>query len=218
MSHDAQQDNCRSSVFEKLPPDLRRAVNVAIIEHCPPNFRAIWMQFELGKFGVSYYALYRYARRLRDRVNLVEAAGLAAEDDPGLDGAIRKLADRRLFELLLNTDGAELNKEIAALLASHDRSVRTKLHDRRLAEESHRARARLDHDRDHLRLKAEALEVMRQRHLRLLKEGPDRSPPAPQSLNPSVPQSLDLAPPLRLACSNDRAEADATDAEPRSSP
>jgi len=50
------QDNSRSSVFEKLPPDLRRAVNVAIIERCPANFRAIWMQFELGKFGVSYYS------------------------------------------------------------------------------------------------------------------------------------------------------------------
>ena len=51
-----QQDNSRSSVFEKLTPDLRRAVNVAIIERCPANFRAIWMQFELGTFGVSVIA------------------------------------------------------------------------------------------------------------------------------------------------------------------
>jgi hypothetical protein len=193
MSNTDQQDNCRSALFEKLPPDLRRAVNVAIIEHCPPNFRAIWMQFELGKFGVSYYSLYRYARRLRDRVNLSEAAGLAVEEDPGLDEAIQKLAARRLFELLLNTDGAELNKEIAALLTAHGRSVKTKLHERRIAEESHRARARLDLDRDHLRLKTQALEWAREARAR-----PDESPP------------------LRLACSEDAQPSADSDRGPQS--
>ena len=168
MSNDTQQDNCRSSVFEKLPEDLRRAVNVAIIEHCPPNFRAIWMQFELAKFGVSYYSLDRYARRLRDRVNLAEAAGLAAEDDAGLDDAIQKLAARRLFELLLNTDGAELTREIAALASTHRKLARTAFDDRQLAEQSQRARHRLELDREHLRLKAQALEWARMAHTRRL--------------------------------------------------
>jgi len=182
-----QQDNSRSSVFENLPPDLRRAVNVAIIERCPSNFRAIWMQFELGKFGVSYYAFYRYARRLRDRVNLVEAAGLSAEDDPGLDDAIEKLASRRLFELLLNTDGVELNKEIAALFAAHSRGVKTKLHDRQLADRSRLFWARLEHDREHLRLKSELLHTTRDGVMKLLDEAKQRR----STLAPAIPVAVE---------------------------
>ncbi len=173
-----QWDNSRSSLFEKLPPELRRAVNVAIIEHCPASFKAIWMEFELGKYGVSFYSLYRYARRLRERVNLAEAAGLAAEDDPGLDVAIEKLAARRLFALLLDTDGAELNKEVTALLAAHSRALKTRLQDRRDADRSRLDWARLEQDRDQLRLKAQLLQSARDGVLKLLDNAKQRHSPA----------------------------------------
>ena len=184
-----QWDNSRSSVFEKLSPDLRRAVDVAIIEHCPSSFQAIWMQFELGKFGVSFYSLYRYARRLRERVNLAEAAGLAAEDDPALDQAIEKLATRRLFQLLLETDGADLNKEITALLAAHSRSTKTKLQDRRLADRSRLDWARLDHDREQLRLKSQLLQSARDDVLKLLADAKQRRIPTKPAVS-TEPESI----------------------------
>src|ERR1041385_4500628 len=40
---DRCQDNGRSLIFEKLTPDERRAVDVAIIERIPPTFSALWM-------------------------------------------------------------------------------------------------------------------------------------------------------------------------------
>lgn len=172
-----KQDNSRTAVFEKLPPELRRAVNVAIIEQAPPNFRALWMQFELGKYGVRYHSLYRYARRLRDRVNLAEAAALATEDDADIDGAIQKLASRRLLELLLNTDGADLNWEVSALPAAHQQRERIALSSRRLEEHARLARARLEHDREQLRLKSELLRSARDGVLTLLDEAKKRRRP-----------------------------------------
>lgn len=178
-------ENNKSSLFEKLPPDLLHAVNVAIIERRPPTFRAVWMELELGKFGVSYTAFYRYARRLRDRVNLAEAAGLSAEDDPGVDAAIQKLADRRLLELLLNADSAELNPEIVALLSAHHRGAQLDLHRRRLDEHTRLAQARLEHDRDHLRLKSELLQSARDGVLSLLDEAKKRRRPSLEEASPS---------------------------------
>jgi hypothetical protein len=88
-------DNNQSSLFDKLPPDLRHQLDLAIVHRIPPTFKDVWMQFELAKFGVSYSALYRYARRLRDRVNLAEIADLAAENDGDTGDSVQKLLTRR---------------------------------------------------------------------------------------------------------------------------
>ena len=163
-----RQDNSRSSLFEKLPPDLRRALDVAIAEHVPPTFRAVWMQFELANFGVSFPAFYRYARRVRERVNLIEAAALAGEDDAGVDAVLKKLTGRRALDLLLHTTSTECLKEIAALVAAHSQAAWLDIADRRIAlgrrrldEESDVARARLELDREQLRLKSELLQSAR---------------------------------------------------------
>ncbi len=158
----------RSSLFAKLPPDLRRAVDIAIAEHVPPTFRAVWMQFELAKFGVTFSSFYRYARRLRERVNLLEAAALAGENDADVDAVLKKLTGRRALDLLLHSHGSECLKEIAALVSAHSQTAwldiaerRMALENRRLAEESNAARARLELDREQLRLKAEFLQSTR---------------------------------------------------------
>ncbi len=186
-------ENNKSSLFEKLPPDLRRAVDIAIIERHPPTFRAVWMELQLGRFGVSFTAFYRYARRLRDRVNLAEAAGLAAENDPGIDDAIQKLVSRQLLELLLNTHGPESTKEITALMSAHRQAAKTDLHDRRLTEQSRLAWARLEHDREHLRLKSEFLQSARDGVLTLLDEANKRRSSAVNHVNPVNPVHLDEA-------------------------
>ncbi|HKQ48152.1 MAG TPA: hypothetical protein VJZ71_08800 [Phycisphaerae bacterium] len=180
-------ENNKSSVFEKIPPDVRRQLDLAIIHRTPPTFQSVWMQFELAQYGVSFSALYRYARRLRDRVNLAEAADLVAENDGDTHETIQKLLSRRLLELLLNTGGADCTKEIAALTSAHRRGAKTAVDLRRVAldecrrvEDARVVRERLDLDRDHFRLKREALEWMQK-----LRTRPD------------------AAQPLRLACSED---------------
>ncbi|HKQ49022.1 MAG TPA: hypothetical protein VJZ71_13210 [Phycisphaerae bacterium] len=164
----ARQENTRSSLFEKIPPDLRHALDVAIAEHVPPTFRAVWMQFELAKFGVSFAAFYRYARRVRERVNLVEAASLAGEDDADVDAVLKKLTGRRALDLLLHTNSSECLKEIATLVSAHSQAAwldiaerRIALGRRRLDEESDVARARLELDREQLRLKSQLLQSAR---------------------------------------------------------
>lgn len=188
-----------SSLFEKLPPDLRRAVDIAIAEHVPPTFQAVWMQFELAKFGVSFSSFYRYARRLRERVNLVEAAALAAEDDADVDAVLRKLTGRRALDLLLHTQSSECLKEITALVSAHAQAAWLDIADRRLAlnrrrldEDSNMARARLELDRDHVRLKSEALQLSRRalenrpaKALRLTRTEPDSKADA-KSPSPSA--------------------------------
>ncbi|HKQ50614.1 MAG TPA: hypothetical protein VJZ71_21265 [Phycisphaerae bacterium] len=146
----SQQDNGRSSLFDKLPEELRRRLDLAILHRIPPTFKDVWMQFELSKFGVSYSALYRYARRLRDRLNMAEAVFLNDDDGADVDAAIQKLLSRRLLELLLHTGGASCAKEIAALTSAQRKGVRTTVDLRRL-----------EHDGEYLRLKSEALELAR---------------------------------------------------------
>jgi hypothetical protein len=169
-----QQDNGRSSLFDKLPEELRRRLDLAIFHRIPPTLKDLWMQFELSKFGVSYSALYRYARRLRDRLNVAEAVLLADGDEADVDAAIQKLLSRRLLELLLHTGGASCAKEIAALTSAQRKGVRTAVDLRRL-----------EHDREYLHLKSEALALARR----------------------ALESRLAHATPLRLACSNDLAES-----------
>ena len=179
-------DNNHSSLFDKLPEELRRRLDLAIYHRIPPTFKDVWMQFELSKLGVSYSALYRYARRLRDRLNVAEAVFLADDDKADVDAAIQKLISRRLLELLLHTGGASCAKEIAALTSAQRKGAKTDL-DRHC----------LELDREHLRLKAEALEIARQRSMRLFKNAGEA--------------------PLRLACSEDRQETDQSMADNRPS-
>src|SRR5437867_11081331 len=129
--HLRQHDNSQSSIFEKLPPELRHQIDIAIIERVPPTYAAVWMHFKLADHRVSFTAFYRYARRLRDRANVAEIANLANDDDADIDSAIRKLAARQVLELLLNNDEIA-PKDIAALISAHRHAAQTTLQDRKL--------------------------------------------------------------------------------------
>ncbi len=175
-------DNTQSSLFDKLPEELRRRLDLAIVHRIPPTFKEVWMQFELAKFGVSFSALYRYARRLRDRVNIAETAHLIDDDHPDMGAAIQKLLARRVLELLLHTGGASCAQEIAALVSACRKSAKTG-HDVR----------RLELDREHLRLKSEALELTRRalenRPAKVLRlaQSEDNSETNIRNPSPSVP-------------------------------
>src|SRR5206468_5649265 len=153
------QDNGRSSILEKVPADLRRKVDIAVVERVPPTYAGVWTEFKLGELGVSYIAFYRYARRLRDRANLAEIAQLTA-DDADLDTPIRKLVSRQCLEVLLNRDDLA-PQDIAAIASALRHAGQAALQDRTLTENSRLAWARLEHDRAELRLKSHHLPAVR---------------------------------------------------------
>jgi hypothetical protein len=177
MQNPSPRDNSTSSVFTKLPPDLRRVVDIAIVERHPPTLQGVWMQFELAKHGVTYMSLYRYARRLRDRANVTELARLDADTDTDLTPAINRLAARQLLETFMNEDTFE-PREIASLTASIRNLSRSEFQQRKLDEDSSIARERLEQHRTELQLKSEQLQLIRQRLQPLLESRKENSPHA----------------------------------------
>ena len=160
---DARQDNGRSSLFEKLPAELRREIDIAVVERTPPTYAAIWMDLKLADRGISYSAFYRYARRLRDRANLAEVAELTG-DEIDLDTPIRRLLARRALDSLISDDQSS-PAELTALLSALRQSTRTIQQNRKAEDDSRLAWARLKHDREFLQLKLEHLQTMRRRFL-----------------------------------------------------
>jgi hypothetical protein len=90
----------RSTLFEKLPPDLRRRLDQAIIDHDPPRYRALHAKFNLAAHGVSFTALYRYARRLRLQADMLHVASLALPDSPDVAESLPTLLAYRLLDAL----------------------------------------------------------------------------------------------------------------------
>ena len=93
-----QDSESRSSLFEKLPADLRRRLDQAIIDREPAAYRAVYARFDLAARGVSFTAFYYYARRRRVQADLLQLAELALPDTPDLAGALPDLLAYRLFE------------------------------------------------------------------------------------------------------------------------
>ena len=55
----------RSTLYEKLPAELRRDLDAAIVNRDLPKYRDLYTTFDLARYGVSFSAVFRYARRLR---------------------------------------------------------------------------------------------------------------------------------------------------------
>jgi hypothetical protein len=174
---DTRQDNGRSSLFEKLPAELRREIDIAIVERTPPTYAAIWMDLKLAEHRISYSAFYRYARRLRDRANLAEVAELTG-DEVDLDTPIRRLLARRALDSLISDDQSS-PAELTALLSALRHSTRTVQQNRKAEDDSRLAWARLEHDREFLQLKLEHLQTMRRRFLAHQGDETPEVPPAP---------------------------------------
>jgi hypothetical protein len=96
----------RSTIFEKLPTDLRRRLDQAIIDRDPPSYRALHAKFGLSAHGVSFTALYRYARRLRAQADLLHVAHLALPDAPDVAQSLPTLLAYRLLDALNNEDSS----------------------------------------------------------------------------------------------------------------
>jgi hypothetical protein len=91
-------------MLEKITPDLRRRVNLSIIERDPPTFKAVHRRYQLETLGVGYHAFYRYARRLRAEAALFELAGLVAPPEADVPALLPRVLAQRLLETLAFDD------------------------------------------------------------------------------------------------------------------
>src|SRR5439155_17357609 len=56
----------KSSIFEKLSPDLRAQVDQALINRDPASYKDVYARFRLGDFGVSTTSFNVYGRQIRE--------------------------------------------------------------------------------------------------------------------------------------------------------
>src|SRR5438105_2144186 len=61
----ADPADSKSSLLEKLPPDLLRRLDQSLIDRDPPSYKAAFSKFAIQQYKVSYTAFYYYARKIR---------------------------------------------------------------------------------------------------------------------------------------------------------
>jgi hypothetical protein len=102
---DFREHNGRcSTVYAVLPPDLRRQVHRAIVDHDPPTYRGIYEKFKLADTGLDFHAFYRHARLLRSQVETLQLAELALPDQTEVARALPQLLGQKLVDALLSKE------------------------------------------------------------------------------------------------------------------
>jgi hypothetical protein len=97
-----QPGDTRSSVFGRLSAEERRELNHAIVECRDGGLKGTYRALKLEDRGVSLRAFYRYARRVRARAALLDAAELTRDCNAGGRANLALLAQQELlFELTL---------------------------------------------------------------------------------------------------------------------
>jgi hypothetical protein len=122
----------RSTVFDKLSPDHRRTLDQAIVDRDPPTFRGVYDKFHLADSGVSYYAFYRYARKLRARADRLHLTDLVLPDDTDLSDAMPRLIAQQLLDSMLS-DETPAPEEVLRLTRAYRLATQTYLAKRRFA-------------------------------------------------------------------------------------
>ncbi|MEK6642816.1 MAG: hypothetical protein AABZ08_02830 [Planctomycetota bacterium] len=96
----------QSSILDKVPPDLRMKLDDAILNRQPASLARCHKDFQLTTYGVSIRALHRYAHKLRDRIDLNEAAARFKPGDPNVSAFLPQFLGRRLLAILLDDETA----------------------------------------------------------------------------------------------------------------
>src|SRR5262245_11510146 len=92
----------QSSIFKKVPDDLRREIDHALITRDPDTYKGVYARFELEKHHVSFTAFYYYARRVRYQAALSDHALILAPPDDESSALNVRLLSGRLGLLLMN--------------------------------------------------------------------------------------------------------------------
>ena len=99
-----EDHNAQSSLYEKLTPDERTAIDRAIAFRDPPTYTAVFKKFALEKKGLSFAAFYRYARRIRRQVELIRISDLTGPDPSQTRDMVHRLVGSTLVEMLGEPD------------------------------------------------------------------------------------------------------------------
>lgn len=113
----------RSSILDRLPPEIRNRLDDAILTHQPASLVRCHRDLGLAKYGITLRALQRYARNLRDRCDLEEAAARSGACAPNLAAQIPTIIGRRLLAILLNDEKATpatIHRLTVAYKKAHD--------------------------------------------------------------------------------------------------
>jgi hypothetical protein len=94
----------RTTMYDKLSPDLRCVIDQAVVDRDPPTFRGIYEKFRLADAGLSYYAFYRYARKLRSQADKLHLSELVMPDDADLGEAVPRLIAQQLLDMLFSEE------------------------------------------------------------------------------------------------------------------
>ncbi len=90
----------RWSILDRLPPELLVCMEEQVLETRPREYKQIYESLLLAELGVTYSAFYRYARRLRSRAALQEAADFKPEHAHAAERELPRLYATRLVEAL----------------------------------------------------------------------------------------------------------------------
>ncbi|MBI5763458.1 MAG: hypothetical protein HZA51_08040 [Planctomycetes bacterium] len=96
----------RSSILNRLPLEIRKRLDDAIRSRQPASLICCYRDFNLCEYGVSLRALQRYARNLRDRFDLDEAAARSRLNNPDIAAGLTAIIGRRLLAILLHDEKA----------------------------------------------------------------------------------------------------------------
>jgi hypothetical protein len=124
-----EKQESNSSVFEKTTPDLRRAVNRALVDRDPPSYKGVYAKFKLAGRDVSFHAFYRYARRVRSQAAMFEMAEITASAGTDLAAMLPKVLAQRLLEVLAFEDVSP--RHIQRLTEAYKTAVNTQVAIRR---------------------------------------------------------------------------------------
>ena len=133
-----------SSVCDKVPADLRRDLDRAVVDRDPPTYRALFKKFNLAEHGVSLTAFFYYARRLRAQAELIHLARIALPEGDDITEALPGILAHRLFDA---ADDEAASPRTVQRLADAWRIVNAA----RLAQQRHQtaaqnAQKKIDHD------------------------------------------------------------------------
>ena len=115
----------RSSIFGKLPGDILRQVDQAIVNRDHTAYREIYAEHNLPDHNVSFSAFYNYARRLRAQADMLYLAESALPDMPNLVSSLPSFFALRVLDAV--NDETSTHQQLHSLIDSFRIAANTRI-------------------------------------------------------------------------------------------
>ncbi|HVP09637.1 MAG TPA: hypothetical protein VMV94_00430 [Phycisphaerae bacterium] len=142
------QIDSKSSMFEKVHPNIRRQIDQALIDRQPATYKAVYDKFSLHAMGVSYTAFYCYASRLRANAAFIGLAQITLPEGAAVNNMLPELLGQRLFEAALDeeTSAATLYRLAHTYRIANEAYYAKRRFTAQLEDQERRARAKENDD------------------------------------------------------------------------